>query len=109
MSPAKMFVAGAAMGRTVRGRATAAMILSVGASAAGAGYAGDLIYLGTLASVFGYSREKETEADMMGFDQAVAAEYDSGAGAAIWRARCASSSRCSTSRARTRRAGAWRF
>lgn len=73
-----------AMLRTVRGRATAAMILSVGASAAGAGYAGDLIYLGTLASVFGYSREKETEADMMGFDHAVAAGYDSGAGAGIW-------------------------
>jgi predicted Zn-dependent protease len=72
------------MMRTVRGRATAAMILSVGASAAGAGYAGDLIYLGTLASVFGYSREKETEADMAGFDHAAAAGYDVGAGAAIW-------------------------
>jgi predicted Zn-dependent protease len=60
------------------------MILSVGASAAGAGYAGDLIYLGTLASVFGYSREKETEADMIGFDHAAAAGYDVGAGAAIW-------------------------
>lgn len=70
--------------RTVRGRATAAMILSVGASAAGAGYAGDLIYLGTLASVFGYSREKETEADMVGFDHAAAAGYDVGAGAGIW-------------------------
>jgi tetratricopeptide (TPR) repeat protein len=72
------------MMRTVRGRATAAMILSVGASAAGAGYAGDLIYLGTLASVFGYSREKETEADMLGFDHTAAAGYDVGAGAAIW-------------------------
>jgi beta-barrel assembly-enhancing protease len=72
------------MMRTVRGRATAAMILSVGASAAGAGYAGDLIYLGTLASVFGYSREKETEADMVGFDHAAAAGYDVGAGAGIW-------------------------
>lgn len=70
--------------RTVRGRATAAMILSVGASAAGAGYAGDLIYLGTLASVFGFSREKETEADMMGFDKTVAAGYDPNAGAAVW-------------------------
>jgi beta-barrel assembly-enhancing protease len=73
-----------AMMRTVRGRATAAMILSVGASAAGAGYAGDLIYLGTLASVFGYSREKETEADMRGFDHAVAAGYDPTAGERIW-------------------------
>jgi predicted Zn-dependent protease len=73
-----------AMLRTMRGRATAALMLSVGASAAGAGYAGDLIYLGALASVFGYSRENESEADRLGFDRAVAAGYDSGAGAAIW-------------------------
>ena len=70
--------------RTVRGRATAAMILSVGASAAGAGYAGDLIYLGTLATVFGFSREKEAEADRIGFDHAAAAGYDVNAGATIW-------------------------
>lgn len=70
--------------RTVRGRATAAMILSVGASAAGAGYAGDLIYLGTLASVFGFSREKEEEADRIGFVHATSAGYDANSGAAIW-------------------------
>lgn len=70
--------------RTVRGRATAALILSVGASAAGAGYAGDLIYLGTLASVFGFSREKEEEADRIGFQHAAAAGYDVNAGARIW-------------------------
>jgi predicted Zn-dependent protease len=70
--------------RTVRGRATAAMILSVGASAAGAGYAGDLIYLGTLATVFGFAREQEEEADRIGFQHAAAAGYDVGAGAAIW-------------------------
>lgn len=70
--------------RTVRGRATAAMILSVGASAAGAGYAGDLIYLGTLASVFGFSREREEEADRIGFAHAAAAGYDVNAGATIW-------------------------
>jgi beta-barrel assembly-enhancing protease len=70
--------------RTVRGRATAAMILSVGASAAGAGYAGDLIYLGTLATVFGFSREKEEEADRVGFSHATAAGYDANAGATIW-------------------------
>jgi predicted Zn-dependent protease len=70
--------------RTVRGRATAALILSVGASAAGAGYAGDLIYLGTLASVFGFSREKEEEADRIGFQHAAAAGYDVNSGARIW-------------------------
>jgi hypothetical protein len=70
--------------RTIRGRATLAMILSVGAAVAGAGYVGDLIYLGTLASVFGYSREKEEEADRIGFQHAVAAGYDANAGATIW-------------------------
>jgi beta-barrel assembly-enhancing protease len=70
--------------RTVRGRATVAMILSVGASAAGAGYAGDLIYLGTLATVFGFSREKEEEADRLGFAHATTAGYDANAGATIW-------------------------
>ncbi len=70
--------------RTVRGRATAALILSVGASAAGAGYAGDLIYLGTLASVFGFSREKEEQADRIGFQHAATAGYDVNAGARIW-------------------------
>jgi beta-barrel assembly-enhancing protease len=73
-----------AMLRTVRGRATVAMILSVGAEIAGAGYAGDLIYLGTLASVFGYSRERETEADQLGFNHATASGYASDAGVIIW-------------------------
>jgi hypothetical protein len=70
--------------RAVRGRATAAMILSVGAAAAGAGYAGDLIYLGTLASVFGFSREREVEADTVGFTRAVEAGYDPHAGDQLW-------------------------
>lgn len=70
--------------RTVRGRATAAMILSVGAAAAGAGYAGDLIYLGTLASVFGFSRENEEEADGIGFAHAVQSGYDPRAGEKLW-------------------------
>jgi beta-barrel assembly-enhancing protease len=70
--------------RTLRGRSAAAMILSVGAAVAGAGYAGDLIYLGTLASVYGFSREKETEADMNGFDLSVAAGYDARAGVTLW-------------------------
>jgi hypothetical protein len=70
--------------RTIRGRANIAMVLSIAASAAGAGYAGDLIYLGTIASVFGFSREKESEADMIGFDHAVAAGYDPSAGKILW-------------------------
>jgi hypothetical protein len=44
----------------------------------------DLIYLGAMAAVFSYSRERESEADMLGYDRAVAAGYDKTAGPAIW-------------------------
>lgn len=71
--------------RATRSRATAAFILSIGASASGAPTVGDLIYLGTIASLFGFSREAETEADARGFDRAVAAGYDANAAAALWR------------------------
>lgn len=70
--------------RATRGRARAAFLLSLGASAAGAPAVGDLIYLGTIASLFGFSREAETEADARGFDRAVTAGYDAAAGAALW-------------------------
>lgn len=70
--------------RATRSRARAAFLLSIGASAAGAGMVGDLIYLGTIASLFGFSREAETEADARGFDLAVNAGYDPASGAALW-------------------------
>jgi len=70
--------------RTMRGRATAAMIFSIGAAAAGVGLLGDLVYLGTVASMFGFSREREAEADSQGFDHAVAAGYDPNAGVTLW-------------------------
>lgn len=73
-----------AMLRTLRGRANAAMVFSIIASAAGAGIVGDIVYLGTVASVFGFSRENESEADMLGFDHAVAAGYDAQAGHRLW-------------------------
>jgi predicted Zn-dependent protease len=70
--------------RIVRGRANAAMVFSIIASAAGAGVVGDIIYLGTIASIFGFSREHEAESDMLGFDHAVAAGYDPQAGHTLW-------------------------
>lgn len=70
--------------RTIRGRANLAMVLSIASSAAGAGYIGDLVYLGTLASLFGFSREKEIEADGVGFDASVASGYDPNAGVILW-------------------------
>ena len=73
-----------AMLRTLRGRANAAMVFSIIASAAGAGAVGDIIYLGTIASVFGFSRESEAQADAIGFDRAVNAGYDANAGRLLW-------------------------
>lgn len=70
--------------RAIRGRANAAMVFSILASAAGAGIVGDIIYLGTIASVFGFSRENEAEADLIGYDHAVAAGYDPTAGSTLW-------------------------
>lgn len=70
--------------RTVRGRANAAAVFSIVTAAAGVPVVGDLVYLGTIASVFGFSREKESEADMIGFDRAVLSNYDPSAGQKLW-------------------------
>jgi beta-barrel assembly-enhancing protease len=70
--------------RTLRGRANMAMVFSIAAAAAGVGLVGDLVYLGTIASVFGFSREQESEADLLGHDRAVAAGYDPRAGVTLW-------------------------
>jgi beta-barrel assembly-enhancing protease len=72
--------------RDMRSRANWAMALSIVAGAAGApSYVGDLIYLGAIAGVFGYSRENETQADKIGFERAVAAGYDPAQGGELWR------------------------
>jgi beta-barrel assembly-enhancing protease len=72
--------------RNIRSRSNWAMGLSIVAGAAGApSYVGDLIYLGAVASVFGFSRENETQADAIGFQRAVAAGYDPAQGAELWR------------------------
>ncbi|MBX3428082.1 MAG: M48 family metallopeptidase [Hyphomonadaceae bacterium] len=73
-----------AMMRTVRARAGAAAVFSIIAAGAGVGIVGDIVYLGTLASVFGFSRENESEADQIGYDHAVAAGYDPHAGHTLW-------------------------
>lgn len=87
--------------RATRARATGAMIASVVIAAAGTAaavnspnsassisdvtrIAVDAVYLGTIASLFAFSRENETEADNVGFDRAVAANYDPSAGQRIW-------------------------
>jgi predicted Zn-dependent protease len=70
--------------RTLRGRATAGLILSIATAGVGAAIIGDLLYLGALGSVFAYSRELERAADVIGFNRAVAAGYDPQAGVALW-------------------------
>jgi beta-barrel assembly-enhancing protease len=72
--------------RNIRSRSNWAMALSIVAGAAGApSYVGDLIYLGAIASVFGFSRENETQADTIGFQRAIAAGYDPAQGGELWR------------------------
>ncbi len=72
--------------RNMRSRSNWAMGLSIVAGAAGApSYVGDIIYLGAVASVFGFSRESEVQADSIGFQRAVAAGYDPAQGAELWR------------------------
>jgi len=71
--------------------ATAALVISVGAGAAGAYYGvdtsaiGDLAYLTAVASVMNYSRTQEAQADAIGFERMVAAGLEPTAAAAIWR------------------------
>jgi predicted Zn-dependent protease len=57
---------------------------SAGSIADATRVATDAIYLGTIASLFGFSRENEAQADLIGFDHAVAAGYDPHAGHALW-------------------------
>lgn len=72
--------------RNMRSRSNWAMALSIVAGAAGApSYVGDLIYLGAIATVFGFSRESETQADVIGFQRAIAAGYDPAQGGELWR------------------------
>ncbi|WAC48381.1 M48 family metalloprotease [Asticcacaulis sp. SL142] len=84
-----------------RDAALAATMLIAVAGAAAAGNAGsyaaardisnltrgliDVVYLGSIAAYFGYSRETETEADRFGSQYAHQAGYTSMAGAQLWR------------------------
>jgi hypothetical protein len=72
--------------RTAKNRANLAMLLSIGAAAAGAPSAtGDAISLVTIATLFSYNRQQESEADRIGFDRIARAGYDTRVCAGIWR------------------------
>ncbi|MET0182650.1 MAG: M48 family metalloprotease [Caulobacterales bacterium] len=70
--------------RAQRNRSTGLMLFSIATAIAGVGIIGNIAYLGTIASLFGFSREAETEADREGFTRAVAAGYDPQSGAKLW-------------------------
>ncbi|HYD72320.1 MAG TPA: M48 family metallopeptidase, partial [Candidatus Binatia bacterium] len=72
------------MQRTLRNRATAAAVFSIITAGVGVGIVGDIVYLGTIASVFGFSRENELESDSLGYAHATRAGYDPNAGHLLW-------------------------
>ena len=90
--------------RAMKARANTALIASLAVSVAGAAAAAsassvssaqsissytqglvNVVYLGAVASLFGFSRENESDADVYGFNAAVQAGYNPAAGALIWR------------------------
>jgi beta-barrel assembly-enhancing protease len=88
--------------RAIRFRMNAMLVVSVGVAVAGANAAAnsptnaqqildatgqviDAIHLATVASLFGFQREHEEEADEAGFARLVAAGYDPSAAPRIWR------------------------
>lgn len=87
--------------RAMRTRMNIALVASAGVAVAGidaamdypqaaqdileaTGHVIDAIHLATIASIFGFSRENEEEADALGFDLAAGAGYDPSAAAAMW-------------------------
>lgn len=70
-----------------------------------AGAVSDLVYLGTIASVFGFSRENEEEADRLGYDRAVAAGYAPKDAPLLWRNLRAETAASEFRRVRNREAG----
>jgi beta-barrel assembly-enhancing protease len=70
--------------RDVRSKADFAAFLGMGLSAAGGGAFGSLANLALLASIFGFTRDQEREADLIGLDLMAGAGYSPGETARIW-------------------------
>jgi beta-barrel assembly-enhancing protease len=60
----------------------------------------NIVYLGTLASLYGFSRDMEEEADRLGYERARAAGYDPSAGGTLWRALIAETQASDSARVR---------
>jgi predicted Zn-dependent protease len=94
--------------RAQKSRQNAALALSVGLAVVGVAAAGssggvdaarsimdatssliDVVYLGSIAAYFSFSREQESEADELGLKRLAQAGYDPAAAPTIWRAKLA--------------------
>jgi predicted Zn-dependent protease len=70
-----------------------------------AGAVSDLVYLGTIASVFGFSRENEEEADRLGYERASKAGYAANDAPLLWRNLRAETAASEFRKVRNREAG----
>jgi tetratricopeptide (TPR) repeat protein len=71
--------------RKVKDTAGALLIFSIGTSAAGVGILGSVAELAAASTIYGYSRDKEREADAFGFESMSGAGYAGRECAATWR------------------------
>jgi len=71
--------------RTITNTASAAMFLGMGVGVAGIPLVGTAVQLAALSTIFGFSRDKEREADDLGYDYLVRAGYDGRSAAEIWK------------------------
>jgi predicted Zn-dependent protease len=71
--------------RAQRNNTNVAMILSLGAGLAGVNLV-NLVYLGSVAATFSFTREEESQADDLGLKRAAKAGYDPAIAVAIWQA-----------------------
>ncbi len=72
--------------RAVRNTTTALAFVRIAASAAGAGYAGDIASFAALFGLLAYSRDQERESDDIGIDLMADAGYDVHEAPKIWQA-----------------------
>jgi hypothetical protein len=70
--------------RSVRNTQNALVFLQIATSAAGAGYVGDLSQVVAAAALLAYNRDQEREADDIGFELLVVAEYPPEQAALSW-------------------------
>lgn len=70
--------------RDARAKTDALVFFQFATAAAGVGFVGPILQIVALGSVFGYSRDQEREADLLGFEMMVEAGYDPREAAKIW-------------------------